>query len=402
MANNMMQDPMMGAMSADVLHNQRMADVMRMQALQPLQSVGASPLSQISPVQGLAQILGAHVANKYQDKAHDAQTNMIQAMQTATEHGLQQYMQDYQNDPRGAVMNAMKSPSPVVRAMATQELKGLMTPKTMASHATDASVIGSGGNVQGYAAKDTLTPIQPGSLLQDQQGQLRIPTVQPGAAPVVTNIGGDLYHQTPTGLDLINKAPRTSVTVNNNIPQGETEFEKAFGRKEGARLSEDLQQRPGKIEGIQAAKDSLKLLDDGIHTGILADISKNLEKGYGAIASKEPEKAARTEQFIANVGNLVIPRLKDFGGSDTVEEMKYLQQVMGGNIKLEASSLRNILNSVQKKLEARVHETDKTTEAYRGRGKTLPTIDSGVQQPAASAQPSGVMSAEDYLKQFAK
>ena len=164
------------------------------------------------------------------------------------------------------------------------------------------------------------------------------------------------------------------------MPAGETEFEKTFGRKEATRLSDGLAQRPGKLEGLQAAQDSLKLLDQGIHTGILADIQRNLEKGYGAIAAKEPEKAARTEQFIANVGNLVIPRLKDFGGSDTVEEMKYLQQVMGGNVKLEASTLRNILNSVSKKLQRRVQETDKAVEMYRQRGKSLPTIDTGVQQ----------------------
>lgn len=394
-------DPTAATMSADAQHAQRMAEVMRMHSLQPIQNVGASPLSQISPFQALAQVLGAHVANKYDDKAKSSQEAMIQAMQAHTENGVNQYLQDYQNDPRAAVMNALKSPSPVVRAMATQELKGLMTPKTMANHATDSSVIASGGNTQGFAAKDTLKPIQPGSLLMDEQGQLRTPTAQPGAAPVVTQMNGDLYHQTPTGLDLINKAPRVTTTINNVTPQGETEFEKSFGRKEGARYSEDLHQRPGKIEGIQAAQDSLKLLDEGIHTGILADISKNLEKGYGAIAQKEPEKAARTEQFIANVGNLVIPRLKDFGGSDTVEEMKYLQQVMGGNVKLEASSLRNILKSVESKLRARVNETDKTTEAYNSRGKTLPTIDKGVQQ-SISPSTNGVMSAEDYLKQFGK
>ena len=60
--------------------------------------------------------------------------------------------------------------------------------------------------------------------------------------------------------------------------------------------------------------------------------------------------------------------------------MKYLQQVMGGNVKLEASTLRNILNSVSKKLQHRVQETDKAVEMYRQRGKSLPTIDTGVQQ----------------------
>jgi hypothetical protein len=231
-------------------------------------------------------------------------------MQAHTEHGLQNYLQDYQNDPRAAVMNALQSQSPVVRAMATQELKGLMTPKSLASHATDASVIASSGNPQGFAAKDDLKAIQPGSLLMDQQGQLRTPLAQPGASPVVTQLNGDLYHQTPTGLDLINKAPRITTTVNNIAPLGETEFEKTLGSREANRLSDDLQLRSGRVEGLHAIQDSLKLLDQGIHTGIFADISKNLEKGYGAIAKAEPEKAARTEQFIANIGNLVMLNLR--------------------------------------------------------------------------------------------
>jgi hypothetical protein len=38
-------DPMVSAMNTDIMHNQRMADVMRMQAMQPIQNIGASPLS---------------------------------------------------------------------------------------------------------------------------------------------------------------------------------------------------------------------------------------------------------------------------------------------------------------------------------------------------------------------
>lgn len=395
MANNPF-DPM-APMSTAVSQNQRMADVMRMQSLQPIQNVGASPLSRVSPVQGLAQMLSAHVGNRYQDKANETQSAMVQAMQELTNQGLEQYMAEYQEDPRGAVMRAMSSPSPVLRAMATQELKGLMTPKSMAAHATDASVIGSNGNAAQFQAKRDLKTVEPGKPLMDEQGQIVVPTIQPGAGQTLETINGDLYGRTPTGVDQINKAPRvtTNTTVNNNTPLGETEFEKAFGRKEGARLSDDLQQRSGKVEGVSAAQEGLKLLDEGIHAGLFADMKKNLDKGYGLIASKEPEKAARTERFIAHIGNLVIPRLKDFGGSDTVEEMKYLQRVMGGDNTLEVSALRQILTSVEQKLQKRVEETDKTVEAYRDRGNTLPTIDRGVQQPV---DPTKVPTLEEHLK----
>lgn len=365
----------------EMQHGQRLADMLRMNAMQPIQSVSNSPLASISPLQVMAQALMGYSANRAGNKHMEDMRNLSQMMQGDTNAGLEQFQKEYAVDPMQAVTNAMAARSPVIQALGKAALKGVAQPKDLMKAATNESILASGGNPVGYKPKMELKTVEPGKPLMDQGGNIVNPTsVQPGAAPNYQKIDGDLYGITPTGMDQINKAPRVNVSANLNMPAGETEFEKTFGRKEATRLSDDLAQRSGKLEGLQAAQDSLKLLDQGIHTGILADIQKNLEKGYGAIASKEPEKAARTEQFIANVGNLVIPRLKDFGGSDTVEEMKYLQQVMGGNVKLEASTLRNILNSVSKKLQHRVQETDKAVEMYRGRGKSLPTIDNGVQQ----------------------
>lgn len=398
-------DPM-SPMQNEVTHNQRMADVMRMHSLQPIQNVSASPLGEVSPFQGLAQVMGAYASNKMQDRATQGQTEMVQAMQAHTNQGLEQYMAEYQEDPRAAVMKLFSSPSPVLRAIATQELKGLMTQKSLAPHATDTSVIGSNGNSAQFQARRDLKTVEPGKPLMDEQGQIVVPTIQPGAGQTLETINGDLYGRTPTGIDQINKAPRvtTNTTVNNNTPVGENEFEKAFGRKEGARLSNDLELRPAKIESVKATEDGLRLLDEGIHTGLFADMRKNLDKGYGAIAGKEPEKAARTEQFISHIGNLVTAGLKLFGGSDTVEEMKYLQKIMAGDITMEPTALRNVLKSLNKKFSNRIAETDRAVEAIRGRGKTLPTVDRGVQEaaPTPLTESSGIMSAEDYLKQFAK
>jgi hypothetical protein len=54
-------------------------------------------------------------------------------------------------------------------------------------------------------------------------------------------------------------------------------------------------------------------------------------------------------------------------------------------------------------LRARVEETDKVVEAYKSRGKTLPTIDSQLRQPPASSEQSNrVLSPEEYLNQFGK
>lgn len=377
-------------------HGQRLADMLRMNAMQPIQSVSNSPLASISPLQVMAQALMGHSANMAGQKSIEDMRNLSQMMEGDKQEGLAQFNEEYGADPNTAIFNLMAARSPVLQAMGKTLSKGIVQPKDLIKAATNESILASRGNPAGLAPKLELKTVEPGKPLMDQGGNLVNPaSVQPGAAPSYQKVDGDLYGVTATGMDQINKAPRVSVSANLNMPAGETEFEKTFGRKEASRLSDDIAQRSGKLEGLKAAQAGLELLDQGIHTGILADIQKNLEKGYGAIAAKEPEKAARTEQFVAHIGNLVIPRLKDFGGSDTVEEMKYLQQVMAGNVKLEASSLRNILNTVIKNLQHRVQETDRAVEMYRGRGKSLPTIDTGVQQEVPQ---NNVPTLDEFLK----
>lgn len=108
------------------------------------------------------------------------------------------------------------------------------------------------------------------------------------------------------------------------------------------------------IDRIMDAQTSLKdakdIFQKGIYTGSLANIRKDASK---LLPGADKTKAANTEEFISHIGNVVIPRLKEFGGNDTVEEMKYLQQVAAGNITLEGRAISAILNRAESKMAAR-------------------------------------------------
>jgi hypothetical protein len=55
------------------------------------------------------------------------------------------------------------------------------------------------------------------------------------------------------------------------------------------------------------------------------------------------KKVENTEVFMANIGEIVIPRLQQFGGNDSNEELKYLQKVVAGDQRLEPESMQRIL-----------------------------------------------------------
>jgi len=90
------------------------------------------------------------------------------------------------------------------------------------------------------------------------------------------------------------------------------------------------------------------MLDKGIYTGAYAQIKRGAVKWTPGVNT---DKAAQTEEFLSHIGNIVIPRLKEFGGNDSNEEMRYLTRVMGGDITLEEKAIRGILNSAEFKIK---------------------------------------------------
>jgi len=119
-----------------------------------------------------------------------------------------------------------------------------------------------------------------------------------------------------------------------------------------------------------AYEDALTLLNKGIYAGGLGPEQTAATKySFGSIGSQK--KLENTEVFLANIGEIVIPRLVQFGGNDSNEELKYLQNVVAGNQRLEPESMKRILINAEKKVQKNIERLQK--QASSKPGEALPT-----------------------------
>jgi len=125
-----------------------------------------------------------------------------------------------------------------------------------------------------------------------------------------------------------------------------------------------------KYSAITSLKSAKALLDKGIYAGPYAPLAQGAAKYSGGLIG-DRKKVINTETFLSEIGNTVIPRLQEFGGNDSVEELKYLRDVQGGRIDLEPETLRNILNAAEKKINEGIERLKLQSQAIE-RGKPLP------------------------------
>jgi hypothetical protein len=419
-----------------LLRKLRWAEAMQAGALSPMEMPN-QPGAKVSWTQPLAKIAQAYAASKniegvdtqrqdlgrrYQAEGRSGVEKLIEAIsaQAGPTPAVQgnnpsAYQAPGMQSPADAalikkrgILDAMASGHPLVQQLGASQLKGLtenqLTAKDLLPHADPKSIpaMVQSGTAGFKPAKGK--PIELAGTLVDPDSLEAMVVKGPG--PKRIEFKGDLYEENvSTGQwKKLDNAPKVSTTVNNNMPKMETEFQKYLGQAEGKRLSAALEARPMQLEGLDAVSRGKQLLAEGIHTGILGNVRKDIDKVSGLVAKTDPTKAARTEEFIARMGDVVIPRLKDFGGSDTVEELKYLQRVNAGEITLEAGALAKVLDSVDRKMRARVASTDKTVDLLKKQGLVLPTFGEGVNAPptapSAPAAPGSAapMSLDDYLK----
>jgi len=125
-----------------------------------------------------------------------------------------------------------------------------------------------------------------------------------------------------------------------------------------------------KYSAITSLKSARALLDKGIYAGPYAPLAQGAAKYSGGLIG-DRKKVINTETFLSEIGNTVIPRLQEFGGNDSVEELRYLRDVQGGRIDLEPETLRNILNAAEKKINEGIERLKLQSQAIE-RGKPLP------------------------------
>ena len=130
-----------------------------------------------------------------------------------------------------------------------------------------------------------------------------------------------------------------------------------------------------------AYKDALTIVNDGIYGGAYGPEKQFLAKFVGV---GDPKKVENTEVFLANIGEIVIPRLVQFGGNDSNEELKYLQKVVAGEQRLEPEAVKRILVSAEKKVQKNLARLQAQTAA----GATGAALPIGPVTPVAAPAPT--------------
>jgi hypothetical protein len=130
-----------------------------------------------------------------------------------------------------------------------------------------------------------------------------------------------------------------------------------------------------------AFKDALGLIDQGIYGGAYGPEKQFVAKFVGI---GDPKKVENTEVFMANIGEIVIPRLQQFGGNDSNEELKYLQKVVAGDQRLEPAAMKRILASAEKKVQKNLARL----QAQATAGQTGSALPIGPMTPAATPTPT--------------
>jgi hypothetical protein len=129
-----------------------------------------------------------------------------------------------------------------------------------------------------------------------------------------------------------------------------------------------------------AFDDAIKIVNQGIYAGAYGPEKQFVAKFTGV---GSPQKVENTEVFMANIGEIVIPRLQQFGGNDSNEELKYLQKVVAGDLRMEPKAMLRVLESAERKTRNNIERLQKQVSAAN-KNEGLPTTP--INAPLGSAQ----------------
>lgn len=144
---------------------------------------------------------------------------------------------------------------------------------------------------------------------------------------------------------------------------------KKMGEAGGTDVGKQVANVQGKYTALGSIKDAVDMLDKGIYSGGYGPMQEAAAKYSGGIIRKD--RLANTQEFRAYIGDVVIPRLQEFGGNDSVEELNYLRSVMAGDTSMEGTAIKNILQKADRKIRAGIDRLEKQQTAVTS-GQPLP------------------------------
>jgi len=164
-------------------------------------------------------------------------------------------------------------------------------------------------------------------------------------------------------------------------------FGQEAAKTEAKAVGEDIATIQGKQQSVESLRSARKILEQGIYSGSYGEFQSELaKKSLGVVG--DLKRVENTEVFINEVSSNVIPLLQEFGGNDSNEELRFLQRLVGGDITLQESSIRRILDNAIKKIERGIQRTAAKGQAVR-EGK-MPELPQPVKPAQTRTTKSGV------------
>ena len=160
------------------------------------------------------------------------------------------------------------------------------------------------------------------------------------------------------------------------------------GEAAGKKVGEELIDVKGKQAAIDSIRDAKALLGpngEGVYAGAYGPAKQFMAKITGIGSS---EKAARTEEFLAYIGETVVPRLKEFGGNDSEQELAYLNKITGGDITMEPKALVRILETAERKIRRGIERLRKQAETAETKKPLTSLLPRSVDNTGRSSEPA--------------
>ncbi len=250
--------------------------------------------------------------------------------------------------------------------------KGVYKPASLAKYQQS-------GDVQDLDFKDSDAKTQ---VVDTADGQLLINSA---TGAIIANIG-----KKPVKPGIGSEIAAGLGPVLGAIAEGQA---KKSGEAAGTEVGKQSAAIEGKYTALNSVQDALDVVKKGIYAGGYGPFQEGLAKySGGTLADKQ--RLVNTEQFRSYIGDVVIPRLTEFGGNDSVEELKYLKSVMAGETTMESKSIEKILGKAKEKIQRGINRIQDQQKAIT-KGEQLPTGPSGRKKTVTKTTRSGVTYTEE-------
>jgi hypothetical protein len=163
----------------------------------------------------------------------------------------------------------------------------------------------------------------------------------------------------------VKKRAAGAVRINNNLG------EKALNDASMKDLVVEQDRNRNRINALSSLDDAVNVVEQGIYTGSGAEIKKGSAKILGTLFGADTDKAARTEEFVSHIGNVVIPALQKLGGPDSDKDVQYLKNVLAGDITLEENAIKSILSKTRRRIIQEMESHSRNINEV-GKDMTLP------------------------------